>query len=64
MRYSLRSKAGRSHHIDQFLKRLAVEGAETGYLVIERNDDEGTAIVDITGELPGFPPVLVEALPA
>jgi hypothetical protein len=59
MIYALRAKSGRPHHINHFLRRLSGP-----YVVLERDDENGTAVVETTGELPGYPPVLIEALPA
>lgn len=59
MIYQLRAKSGRSHHIDHFLKRFS---SATEYEVLERIDEDGTAVIRAEGPLPGFPPVTVEAI--
>lgn len=43
-----------------FLKRIP---SATEYEVLERVDEEGTAVIRVEGPLPGYPPVTVEALP-
>lgn len=59
MIYQLRAKSARPHHIDMFLKRIP---SATEYEVLERVDEEGTAVIRIEGPLPGYPPVTVEAI--